>query len=372
MAYWKNYRKYTSQVHALALDNNNDEDVHCLSDDSFFQLNNSFQSQTSITSIQSEAVDSEQNSMCDSSDNDEPRPPPSSDTTLRHDLSCWATRNQCTRNTLNQLLHILNSHGHSLPIDSRTLLQTPRNVSTQQKCGGQYIYFGVEESIHQILSKYPFAAAKLTAIELVLNVDGLPLFKSSNRQFWPILGRYGNLEVFVISLFYESTKPNSVGDYLEDYIKEVNKLLDSGITHEGRHFNFTVRCFCCVAPGRCFLKCVVGHTAYFACKRCTFEGSWDGRVVYNLDNNAVLRTDELFSSLSYEVHQKELSPLLTCGVSCVKQFILDYMHMVCLGVTKRILHYLKNGPCKCKLSSIPRKVSHFFGGVWEFFHFTIR
>jgi hypothetical protein len=78
--------------------------------------------------------------------------------------------------------------------------RTPRNVSTQQKCGGQYIYFGVEAGIHQILSKYPFAAAKLTAIELVLNVDGLPLFKSSNGQFWPILGRFGNLEVFVISL----------------------------------------------------------------------------------------------------------------------------------------------------------------------------
>ena len=27
------------------------------------------------------------------------------------------------------------------------------------------------------------------------------------------------------------------------------------------------------------------------------------------------------------------------------------MHMVCLGVTKHILHYLKKGPRKCKLSS---------------------
>ena len=28
------------------------------------------------------------------------------------------------------------------------------------------------------------------------------------------------------------------------------------------------------------------------------------------------------------------------------------MHMVCLGVTRRILHFLKNGPRECKLSSV--------------------
>jgi hypothetical protein len=28
------------------------------------------------------------------------------------------------------------------------------------------------------------------------------------------------------------------------------------------------------------------------------------------------------------------------------------MHLVCLGVTKRLLHYLKNGPKACKLSSL--------------------
>ena len=33
------------------------------------------------------------------------------------------------------------------------------------------------------------------------------------------------------------------------------------------------------------------------------------------------------------------------GISCVKGFVLDYMHLACLGVTRRLLKYLKKGPC---------------------------
>ena len=49
-------------------------------------------------------------------------------------------------------------------------------------------------------------------------------------------------------------------------------------------------------------------------------------------------------------HQKTRSPLLDAGILCVKQFPLDYMNLVCLGVVKRILKYFKSGPRCCKLS----------------------
>ena len=247
------------------------------------------------------------------------------------------------RDATNELLEILNEHGHNLPKDSRTLLKTPRHLTTQTKCGGQYIYFGIEVGIAQILSSRYSAVANLTTIDLIVNIDGLPLFNqlvSSSGQFWV--------------LFYGNSKPSSVEEYLQDFIEEVNRLNDAGITHEEKHYKFRVKCFCCDAPARCFLKCIIGHTVYFACERCMVEGTWSGRVVFNLDSNEVPRTDECFSSCSYEKHQKKPSPLLSCNVSCVKQFSLDYMHMVCLGVTKRILHYLKKGPRK--LSYLPNSL----------------
>ena len=62
------------------------------------------------------------------------------------------------------------------------------------------------------------------------------------------------------------------------------------------------------------------------------------------------RTDEKFQNYQYPQHEKFASPLINAGIKCIEQFPLDYMHMVCLGVVKRIVSFLKRGPRICKLS----------------------
>lgn len=39
------------------------------------------------------------------------------------------------------------------------------------------------------------------------------------------------------------------------------------------------------------------------------------------------------------------------NIPCVTAFCLDYMHLVCLGVVKRILGFLRHGPNACRLSA---------------------
>ena len=134
-------------------------------------------------------------------------------------------------------------------------------------------------------------------------------------------------------------------------MKELEKLKDDGVPFAGRHLKVELKCFCCDAPARCFLKYIVGHTAYFACERCTVEGTWNDRVVFNSDIDTLVRTDTKFSKHDYDIHQKSKTPLINAGVLCVWQFYLDYMHLVCLKVTRRIINYLRKGPRKCKLSS---------------------
>ena len=110
-------------------------------------------------------------------------------------------------------------------------------------------------------------------------------------------------------------------------------------------------CISCDVPARGFLKVIVGHTGYFSCERCEIRGTWEGRVVFNSADISTLRTEEDFAKCSYKNHQKGRTPLINYGISCINDFALDYMHLVCLGVMKRILHSLKNGPRHCKLSS---------------------
>ena len=92
---------------------------------------------------------------------------------LTEKLSKWAVENNCTQSSINQLLR---ESGNILPKDSRTLLQTPQVIITEDKCNGTYKYFGMKEQLIHFHKE-----------SLIVNVDGVPLFISSPPQFWPIL-----------------------------------------------------------------------------------------------------------------------------------------------------------------------------------------
>lgn len=71
-----------------------------------------------------------------------------------------------------------------MPTDYRTLQRTPKSVEIFSAGGGQYWYNGIENNLKLIFSKLD----KNISIQMSFNVDGLPIFKSSQRSFWPILG----------------------------------------------------------------------------------------------------------------------------------------------------------------------------------------
>lgn len=112
--------------------------------------------------------------------NVEPSSPPSLETDLRD----WANSHRITKRALDGLLSILNSNGiTSVPKNHRTLQNTPVNLEIIDIAGGKIWYNGLEKTIKQIFSKIDCD----WTISLNVNVDGLPLYKSSKISFWPIL-----------------------------------------------------------------------------------------------------------------------------------------------------------------------------------------
>ena len=109
-------------------------------------------------------------------------------------------------------------------------------------------------------------------------------------------------------------------------------------------YKLKIKALICDAPARSCLKGVIGHTGYFSCERCEIKGSWDGRGVFISEEMFPGRVDTAFNYFEYTSHQKFLSPLVTSGISCVIGFVLDCMHLVCLGVVRRLLNYIKKGP----------------------------
>lgn len=277
-----------------------------------------------------------------------------SEVSLSSQLRSWALKHvSVPHNAISDLLHILFKHHDDLPLDSRTLLRTPVQFSCKELDNGSYSHFGLESGLKIRLNKLDFPLND--PIGLSINIDGLPLFNSCSKQFWPILCVIDlsnkKLQPFSVGIFYGNGKPHPLEIYLEDFINELLHILKYGICINSTKIEFYIHSFICDAPARAFIKCVKYHSGYSSCDKCTVHGEYlNGRVVLReLDNPK--RTDASFQLQEDESYHMGFSPLLKLNCGLVSKFPIDYMHCVLLGVMKKLLCSWAIGPSsKVKLS----------------------
>lgn len=273
------------------------------------------------------------------------------------ELATWSITHNITHLALKDLLALCKNWMPSLnfPKDPRTLLHTQRKIILQSITGGTFYHFGVESNLIQILELHTLNQNE-NLIKITLGVDGVPISKSSNLQFWPILGKIENLEqvkVFIISLFYGSQKPQCLDEFLGPCVEELLKLKTSGLTINGITFSVIVGKIIADAPARSFLKRIKNHNAYFGCERCYVRGEWHGRVIFPVNNDNLFYNDDSFKNRIYEDHHSsnDTSPLERLGVGMISQIPIDYMHLCCLGIMKKLILVWINGPLPHRLSN---------------------
>lgn len=202
--------------------------------------------------------------------------PPTSIIPNRTDhLRMWVLSHNITRRSVNELLKILNSIGLKwLPMDSRTLCKTPRFTNVVAMDNGQYWYNGIGTNIRILFAD---VKSNLT-LKLNVNVDGIPLMKSSTTQFWPILANihselrkksyhicmctqtnsfgsdFPDIEPFAIAIWCGQQKPKNLNAYLGPFVTELINLIRNGMEINGFHININLRCIVCDTPARCFVK----------------------------------------------------------------------------------------------------------------------
>lgn len=96
-------------------------------------------------------------------------------------LHKWASKHQVSHIALADLLQGLKMRGHpKLSSTAGNLFQTPTNIPVNMKSGMQHVHFDFRETLMQKLQQYPREMLqKVGEIEVSLNVDGLPVFKST-------------------------------------------------------------------------------------------------------------------------------------------------------------------------------------------------
>ena len=271
--------------------------------------------------------------------------------TFAQDLGEWAVSYNIQHSAVAGLLTLLRKRCvPTLPIDPRTLLKTPRHYVIKNVGGGEYSHVGLTSELSKIVIA---DKSVLKQLNLQINIDGIPLFKSTNTSLWPILCSVinsVNKEPFVVGIFCGKEKPTDAKEFLRDFVSEASDLLQNGLTVEQIIIPVFIHSFVCDAPARAFIKGIKSHSGYSSCEKCTVVGEYSGKVIFPM-TSAKLRTDEDFNMRTDEDHHVRECPLNPLPIGFVSQFGLDFMHLVCLGSMRRFLMYWRGpvGPLHVRL-----------------------
>ena len=249
-----------------------------------------------------------------------------------------------------RLLQSLNHFHPELPETFHTLLPPPK---LQYKPMGEGLYVHLPNwiaSLNSVLSHYNFSSdIGASSYNLVVNIDGLPLFSSTpNYKVYPILITLHKVKmrplcvgIYCTEISFNREMPSTY-EFLKRFLDDVKYLLTHPLVCDGCTYHLKdYPIFVCDAPARSSLKAIKAHTGYYSCERCDIKGEYHDARVCMLGTHGKRRSDSDFSLQVCKDHHKGFSALHDFGVPMVKNFVLDYMHLACLGITKRLLLFWK-------------------------------
>ena len=247
------------------------------------------------------------------------------------------------RSAFNDMLSVFQKHNvGNFPKDGRACVGALRKVHTVPMFDGRFYHFGLVPAVVLALKHVKLNSNR---ISVQVCTDGLPISKSSSTCFWPILCRVISddfvSKVFIVSLYSGSSKPFNAQIFFKPFLDDVKIAYAEGIKIGDRTFDFSVHSVVCDAVARQFVKCIISHSGYYSCERCVVRGEWYNGVRFT-EMNCEARTDFSFRNRSHPLHHSDLeeagvSPFIDIPLDMVRDFPLDYMHLVLLGVVKRLL-----------------------------------
>ncbi|OXA37740.1 hypothetical protein Fcan01_27532 [Folsomia candida] len=174
------------------------------------------------------------------------------------ELKMWATNTNVSQHQFTSLLKILKLHScfNNFPSDCRSLVPVSKFSNVKSIEGGEYVHLGLKNAVLEL------NPCEGQILKLQVSVDGLPVYKSTNSSFWPILGYFADISCapFVIGLFFGKQKPQNVNEYLREFVDEfIQVKAELSAVNISMHIN----CFVCDVPAKSLIKFSKGHAGYF-------------------------------------------------------------------------------------------------------------
>lgn len=262
------------------------------------------------------------------------------------------------RSAITVLLHFFNHFFPQLPLDSRTLLGTPKVLDVINMSPGKYIHMGLENHLIEIVRK---SGSVPNTLKISINVDGVPIHRDSKENnFWLILGKLKNIksEVFPIGLYRGAHKPDNFNDLLEGFVREYKKLRNEFVI-DRKKVNVEIENFPMDAPARCSVLCTAFYNSENGCFKCEIRGKFGCNRNTYVGCVGQKRTNESFRAKSDTEYHHGYSILEEIeDLDIIKCFLIDYLHVVLLGVMKKLckLWYGEKGLFRNHANSVDLKL----------------
>lgn len=205
-----------------------------------------------------------------------------------------------------------------------------------------------------------------TNISFTWNVDGVPIFKSSTNEVWPIRLLINELppiisrqNVILGGLWFGKGKPNMTS-FMQAFVQHIIEVNEEGVQWTNSQTSENTRSlvlpiYCsCDAIARCAVQCIHQFNGAFGCSWCLQPGQrvqkGRGHVnVYPLvdeeprTHEGLLHCARMVVQNDTSTHVmgvKSASPLFllhNLGLDMVRGFPVDYMHSVLLGVVRQFI-----------------------------------
>lgn len=136
---------------------------------------------------------------------------------LKNELRKWAAMYNISQCAIKAIIKIINSNSeYNLPIDPRTLMKTPKAlkfipIGNDGPDAGFYWHQGLSFCLQNCFKNL----RSNISISINVNMNGLPIYRSANKQLWPVLfniNEYPTIKPMAIGIFYGESKPQNVKD----------------------------------------------------------------------------------------------------------------------------------------------------------------
>lgn len=143
---------------------------------------------------------------------------------------------------------------------------------------------------------------------------------------------------FAIGIYHGYCKPNDANIFLQDFVNEISNIINNRFFFKNILYQIYIHCITWDTPAKFFITKTKGHTGYYSCTKCCIEGEYIQNRLCFPDLNIQLKTDNGFIQQAYDdYHQGQTVLCDILNLKPVSQIPLDYMHLVCIGILKKVV-----------------------------------